>query len=541
MTTIELELSSIYVSEGCETIWLNGDADYKVLLPRNVIDKPEEEQRRLVEDTILKGCDQFNAYYGGDDNLQRLVSQAVEQIAQRKAEFAKGKKRERKQEEEEGEQQQQKGETDTETKVRGLTETLERRYHFAAMEDTDELFYYNNEKGLYEPAEALVKAQVEKQYPGVITNTVTNVIQKLARRHLHKRDEFDADLYILNMINGLYDIRTNTLRPHTWKYLSKQRIPIKYDPKIKPKKWGKFLSEVLYPNQIRTAVEAMSYTFLRDNPFEIYVILLGFGSNGKSVLMHVLTKLHGENNVSNTSLARLLSDRFAKKDLEGKNVNLDMEMSKATIDDMSVLKELTGTQPIRVEPKFKSAYTTRLWAKHFFSTNEMPEMKDYSDAHYRREVIISFPNQFVDGVNANPNLKHELTTDEELSGIFNVLMIPLRRIALEHKPPYMDAKTIQERKLKHQLVTDPIKVFLEAVVEPTDYESEPDITKEDLYEGYKKFCMFYKIPWERYDPFCKAVKTKGRYADGREPSGHRKTVWKDIRLKKSLFEDTLTI
>jgi putative DNA primase/helicase len=208
---------------------------------------------------------------------------------------------------------------------------------------------------------------------------------------------------------------------------------------------------------------------------------------------------------------------------------------------MSILKELTGSQPIRVEPKYKDAYTTRLWAKHFFSTNEMPEMKDYSDAHYRREVIISFPNQFVEGVNANPNLKQELITEEELSGIFNVLMIPLRRIIMEYKAPYMDAKTIQERKLRHQLVTDPIRVFLETCIEPTDYENEADITKGELYEGYKKFCTFYKIPWERYDPFCKAVKTKGRYTDGREPSGHRKTVWKGIRLKESLFQDPLII
>src|SRR5919112_1475927 len=205
----------------------------------------------------------------------------------------------------------------------------------------------------------------------------------------------------------------------------------------------------------------------------VYILLTA------SALMHVLTKLHGEDNVSNTSLASLLKDRFSRKELEGKNVNIDMEMSRATIDGISVLKELTGSQPIRVEPKYLDAYTTRLWAKHFFSTNEMPEMKDYTDAHYRREVIISFPNQFVDGVNANPNLKNELTGEEELSGIFNALMIPLRRIAMEHKVPYMDAKTIQERKTRHQLVTDPIKVFLETCVEPTDYESDPDLTKED--------------------------------------------------------------
>jgi putative DNA primase/helicase len=346
----------------------------------------------------------------------------------------------------------------------------------------------------------------------------------------------------MNMVNGLYDRRTNTLSPHDWRYLSRKQIPVRFDSKARSKRFGKFLSEVVYPQQVRTVVDAMAYTFLRDDPFEIYVILLGFGSNGKSVLMHVLTKLHGEDNVSNTSLNNLLKDRFSRKELEGKNVNIDMEMSRATIDDMSVLKELTGSQPIRVEPKYMEAYTTRLWAKHFFSTNEMPEMKDYTDAHYRREVIISFPNQFTEGVNANPNLKNELTTEEELSGIFNALMVPLRRIAIEHKAPYMNSKTIQDRRIKHQLTTEPIKAFKEICTEPTDHVSDSDITKEELYEeGYKKFCTFYKLPILKYATFCEKFGKLPGVQDGRESSGERKRIWKELRLKKSMFEDTLTI
>jgi hypothetical protein len=68
----------------------------------------------------------------------------------------------------------------------------------------------------------------------------------------------------------------------------------------------------------------------------------------------------------------------------------------------------------------------------------MPEMMDFSDWHYRREVVISFPYQFEEvsteqekaeiiaamrasGSNriiADPTLKDVLTTPEELSGIF---------------------------------------------------------------------------------------------------------------------------
>jgi phage/plasmid-associated DNA primase len=212
-------------------------------------------------------------------------------------------------------------ESKQERKVRELTEKLEEKYHFAAMEDTEELFYYVKKKGKYEPAGPLVKSELERLQLGIVTNTVTNVIQKLARRHLHKREEFDADKYNINMQNGLFDIRTGKLKKHTFRYLSRSQIPVPYNPKAKCVRFGKFLHEIVYPDQVRTVLEMMAYTFLRDNPFELYVILLGVGSNGKSVLMHVLTALHGTENVSGTPLTSLLSNRFAKKELEGKNVN----------------------------------------------------------------------------------------------------------------------------------------------------------------------------------------------------------------------------
>jgi phage/plasmid-associated DNA primase len=301
----------------------------------------------------------------------------------------------------------------------------------------------------------------------------------------------------------------------------------------------------------------LAYTFLRDNPFELYVILLGVGANGKSVLMHVLTKLHGKENVSPVPLATLLNNRFAKKELEGKNVNIDMEMSKATINDMGVLKELTGQQPVRIEPKHLPAYSTRLWAKLFFSTNEMPEMMDFSDGHYRREVVISFPYQFEEvsteqekaeiiaamkaGSNrriADPTLKDVLTTPEELSGIFNALMISLRNRIMKNKPVYMDAKTIQDRRHKHELISDPIGAFFNDAIEP---DIEGTVTKEGLYEAYRKFCRFQRLPIESYDQFCKLVKKKFLHelGEGRDSSKDRKTIWKGIKLIKWSNPDPL--
>jgi putative DNA primase/helicase len=123
---------------------------------------------------------------------------------------------------------------------------------------------------------------------------------------------------------GLYDVRSDTLKPHTPEYLSMNQIPLIYVHGAKPQIFGKFLSEVLYPGEIRTTVELMGYTFHRDNPFEVIVILQGDGSNGKSIVFGVLTGLHGSSNVSNVSLKTLMERPFGLFDLLGKTAILTL-------------------------------------------------------------------------------------------------------------------------------------------------------------------------------------------------------------------------
>jgi putative DNA primase/helicase len=146
----------------------------------------------------------------------------------------------------------------------------------------------------------------------------------------------------------LYNILTGEFKEHSPDYLSVNQKPIKYDPKAKAKLFREYLQQVLYPTEIRTAVELMAYTFLRDNKYEIVTILFGYGANGKSVFTGLLTALHGPRNVSNVPLSSMIKNTFALSDLENKDVNIDTELSSATIQDSAILKKLTGRQPIRI-------------------------------------------------------------------------------------------------------------------------------------------------------------------------------------------------
>ena len=121
-----------------------------------------------------------------------------------------------------------------------------------------------------------------------------------------------------------------------------------------------------------------------------------------------------------------------------------------------------------------------LHPKLVFSANQIPSIDDDSDARFRRERLLSFPYQFEEGKNADPNLLEKLTTEDELSGIFNILMKALRNIHKNNRI-YVNQKTIQERREKHELVINTVKSFTENALSISIY-GEDYVTKENLYK-----------------------------------------------------------
>ncbi len=357
------------------------------------------------------------------------------------------------------------GTTKAEQIIKEATESIKKKYTFITIEETDEILYYRNgvylsggEKLIAKECENMVEYKLNKDKLSEIKGHIT-------RQTYHKRSELDADINIINVKNGLYDIGNNVLREHTPNYLSINQKPITYVKDAKAERFDQFVTEVLYERDIRTAIEAMAYTFERDYPIEIIFMLFGKGANGKTVYTSVLTSLHGFDHVSNVTLKQMVKDDFALADMENKDLNIDNELGNQIIKDTAILKRLTSgfRQQIRIQRKNQQAYNTTLYAKLFFNANKVPVSEDMSDAYNRRLVIIAFPYTF-EGDKADKKLIEKLTTEQEKSGIFNILMDALRDIR-KNQDIYVNEKTIEERHLKYLRANDSIKAFLEEAID----------------------------------------------------------------------------
>jgi|SRR5215211_22608 len=473
-----------------------------------------------------------------DRDIERQWKQALDYANKKikEREEAKNKQQQQKQQEQEG--QQGRGNNNTTTTITKAekqqlieegTRLIMSKHRFLTIEETKDILVYYEDKGVYVyGGEIIIERELEEIFQFNLRSAdIAEVKGHIQRKTFTKRLDFDANLDIVNLKNGLYNIRTGILEPHTPEYYSINQKCFSYNLGAVSKHFRKFLDDVLYPEDITTAIDIIAYTFLRYNPHELYFILIGVGANGKSVYTGLINNLHGLNNVSNVPLKALVENRFALADLENKDVNIDTELSSNSIKDMSILKKLTGKHPMRIERKGKQAYDTILHAKLIFNANQIPTNPDNSDAHYRREIILSFPNQF-EGDKEDPGLLNKLSTEEELSGIFNIIAEVLKTRIVKTQRVYVDTKTILERREKMELIRDPVAAFLKDAISE---DSEWNEKKIDVYEAYKRFCTFHKLPLQQYATFGDILRREHKFEKDRKTKDRKKeTVWKGIRI-----------
>ena len=131
------------------------------------------------------------------------------------------------------------------------TEFLMAKYRFRTIEKVNDILVYDSEKGVYDyGGEVIIGKELEKKYGYQVTTGIVNEIRDhIIRKTGITKDKFDADLDIINVKNGLLNMKTGVLLPHTPDYLSLNQLPIRYDPEAKAHKYVKFLNDVLYPDK----------------------------------------------------------------------------------------------------------------------------------------------------------------------------------------------------------------------------------------------------------------------------------------------------
>lgn len=366
-----------------------------------------------------------------------------------------------------------------------------------------QIYRYDKELGYYvNDGEEWIRQRLNSQHNGISKYWKNEIIDIIRDTYSYKinRDEFDDDIYLINLKNGIYDIREKALIRHTPDKLFLSQLPITYNKNAKIDKIKDFLDSIFRtnPEYIDTVQELFGYCLLKDYPIQKAFILEGSGGNGKSTLLNLLQAMLGDENVCNVNIDDIASGhRYVAHNLYGKLANISIEVGNKILKETRVFKMATGGDVLMGEKKHIDVFEFRNFAKLIFAVNEIPRAYDESNAFYRRWLPIEFREKF-EGENEVTGLINQLTTEEEISGLFNWSLEGLYRL-LENGNFTGTTKETEVRQWWHSHTSN-VYGFIKNCYEP---DEKSKIPKEDVFDDYSKYCHAINEYPKSYNQFCK--------------------------------------
>ncbi|MBA7577007.1 hypothetical protein ES708_18853 [subsurface metagenome] len=393
----------------------------------------------------------------------------------------------------------------------------------------DDILVYEN--GVYTfNGEKLIRVECETRVPPpfLTTHMCHEIRDRISGTTFTDREKFNIKKYTINLENGLLDVRTRKLSPHTPAFLSTMRIPIAYDPQAKCPKIQEFLSAILRPEDVRVILEFFGYILIPDYSIPVVLILLGEGSNGKTQLLRLLGQFIGRGNYISISLQDIENNSFAVANLEGKLVNIQGDLSSQWLSGIGRLKQLSGQDPISANRKYRDPLHFDNFARLVFASNKPPIIEEDTLAVWRRILPLDLPNTF-EGEKDIKNYIHTILTPQELSGLLNLALDGLQQLLSKSDFSYQGS--YDDRSRQYTIASDPARVFVE---ERCDVGAELKILKEELYEAYKIFCDEHRVQLSGDSQFAKVLRqVPGLSIRDKQyqEKGERVRWWLGIQLK----------
>jgi P4 family phage/plasmid primase-like protien len=369
--------------------------------------------------------------------------------------------------------------------IQWLTRGIMKEYTFKTMTDNEDIYCYDNERGVYvAEQEWRIKQLAQLMYPAIRTHELHEVINQIKRRSYIDRSYFDSNIDILNLQNGLLNIHTLEFTEHSPDYLSLVQLPIRYDPEARCPNLLKFLGQVLRPKDVFTGLELFGYCLYKTSKFQKALLCVGKGANGKSTFLSLFEHFLGKENTGHVSLQDIMSNRFATAGLYRKLANIFADLKNDKLANTGLFKMLVSGDPMKAEKKHCQPFDFENYAKLFFSANEIPQSEDKSYAYFRRWIIFFFESVF-EGNDNDPNLIDRLTTQEEMSGLLNLALIALKQLIKDNGFNYIDDITTIAK--NYTLNSNNVERFVRERCEITSNE-EHYIICRDLWDVYFGFC-----------------------------------------------------
>jgi putative DNA primase/helicase len=293
--------------------------------------------------------------------------------------------------------------------------------------------------------------------------------------------DHDHEGVIVACANGLLDVTSRELLPHTPLFFNQTAVPFDFDPDARaPARWLAFLEELWADDADSIAALQEWFGYVISGRLDLHKILLLVGPTrgGKGAIARVLGALIGRDNVAGPTLSSLSGD-FGLAPLIGKPLAVISDARMARHGSQVVVERLlaiSGEDLITVNRKYRDQWTGKLPSRFFVISNELPQLGDSSAAIAGRFVALLLTRSWLGS--EDPTLEPELHA--ELPGILNWSLDGLRRLTEQGR--FTRPSSTDEAYRAIQDLASPIGAF---VRDRCALGPEHQISVDEMWDAWK--------------------------------------------------------
>ena len=354
-------------------------------------------------------------------------------------------------------------------------------------EDTALLFFYDFSKGIYTSNDDYIKTCIKKIEIRYKLTKLKDVTEDLrANTSFRKPQRLD---YLIAVGNGLFNTKTKELEPFDPKHFITAKVDTNYNTKALTNyelikntyfnfdEWLKSIA--CNDDEIVTLLWQLINEAVNPNKTRRKIaIMLGNGTNGKSTFRQMMINLIGDINIS-VSTPHELQSRFGLTSLEGKICNYGDEVGTKPLDEMDKLKSISSGESVNYERKNKDVRNYDFKTLLMFNSNEIPPIKDKSDAVLNRLLIIPFKANF-EGV------KDESIKDEKLNNKIILEYILYTALHLDFDK-FIVPEAVKKQLLNYRKENDSVFSFMLYYMDK-GYHHVSCFPVRYLTDDYENFC-----------------------------------------------------
>ena len=244
---------------------------------------------------------------------------------------------------------------------------------------------------------ACLRADTPRLKSKLASASTISAVERIARsdpKHAATVDEWDADIWLLNTIHGVINLKNGALRCHdSQDHMTKMTTA---SPNGNCPLWRSFLEQVT-GNDLALQdylQRVVGYCLTGSTQEHAMFFLYGTGSNGKSVFVNTLVTILGDyaTNAPMETFMDTRSDRHPTDlaGLRGARIVTATETEQGRRWNESRIKEITGGDRITARFMYKDNFTYPPTYKLVMSGNHKPAIRNVDEAMRRRMHLIPF-------------------------------------------------------------------------------------------------------------------------------------------------------